>query len=216
MRDLPEPATGRSGESLVTRAVEGFRFAASHERLRALLLLLALTALAGLPYGTLMPIFATAVFHSDARALGLLMGAAGLGALLGALILAAHRDIEGTYRSIGLACGTLGLMLIAFSLSRTLWLSLAILVPLGAATMIQISATNTLIQSITPDALRGRVMAIWAMILMGFAPAGSLIAGLLATAFGPTTPLILGGIVCIFAALQFMRWLQRDLRVSGQ
>jgi MFS family permease len=209
MRSLPEPTAGRPGESLFKRAGEGFRFVASDGRLRALFGLLALAALAGLPYGTLMPVFAAGVFHGDARALGLMMGAPGLGALLGALSLASRRDVRGTYRWVGVACGAMGMGLVAFSLSRTLWLSIATLVPLGAATMIQVSATNTLVQGIAPDELRGRVMAIWAMILMGFAPLGSVLAGSLATAFGPTTPLLLGGVLCVFAALQFMRWVQR-------
>ncbi len=208
MRDLPAPMASRSGESLMTRIGIGFRFARGDERVRALLVLLAITALAGLPYGTLFPVFATEMFHGDARALGELTAAAGLGALLGAAVLAMRRSGEGAYRWIGIACGTLGLALVGFSLSRSLWLSLAVLVPMGAATMIQVSATNTMIQMVTPDALRGRVMAIWAMILMGFAPLGALLASSLATVVSPTLPLAVGGVICLFAAGYFMRWLR--------
>jgi MFS family permease len=208
MRDLPEPTPPRPGESMSKRLVEGFRFASSDETVRALLVLLAVGALAGFPYGTLMPVFASVVFHGDARALGLLMSAAGLGALVGATALTLRRNVRGTYGWVGAGCGTMGAMLVVFSFSRNLWISLALLVPLGAATMIQVSATNTLVQTVTPDALRGRVMAIWAMILMGFAPLGALLAGSLATAIGPTTPLLLGGVVCVLASLLFMRWVR--------
>jgi MFS family permease len=206
MRDLPAPSAARSTESLVSRIRVGFRFARDHDRVRVLLVLLAITALAGLPYGTLFPVFASEVFHGDARALGGLTAAAGFGALLGAAALALRRSGAGTYRWVGVACGVLGVTLVGFSLSHRLWLSLVFLVPLGAATMIQISATNTLIQMATPDALRGRVMAIWAMILMGFAPLGGLLASSIATVAAPGIPLMIGGVVCVLAALQFMRW----------
>jgi MFS family permease len=206
MQDLPAPTAARSTESLGSRLAVGFRFARGHVRVRALLVLLAITAFAGLPYGTLFPVFASDVFHGDARALGGLTAAAGLGALLGAAILAMRTSGTGTYRSVGVACAMLGASLIGFSLSHQLWLSIVLLVPLGAATMIQISATNTLIQMATPDALRGRVMAIWAMILMGFAPLGALLASFVATIAAPGTPLAIGGAVCVLAAFGFIRW----------
>jgi MFS family permease len=206
MRDLPAPAAARSMESLVSRITDGFRFARDHAGVRALLVLLAITAFAGLPYATLFPVFASNVFHGDALALGGLSAATGFGALLGAAILAMRRSGTGTYRWVGVACGMLGVTLVGFSRSHNFWLSLVLLVPLGATTMIQVSATNTMIQMATPDALRGRVMAIWAMILMGFAPLGALTASLVATIATPGTPLTIGGAVCIVAAFGFIRW----------
>jgi MFS family permease len=204
MRELPAPSPARAAESLASRIAVGFRFARHDPQVRALLGLLAITGFAGLPYATLFPALAAEVFHGDARALGGLTAASGLGALLGAAVLALRRGAAST-RTVGLACGALGATLVAFALSQRLWLSLALLVPLGAATMIQVSATNTLIQMATPDALRGRVMAIWAMIMMGFAPLGALLASSVATAIGPGMPLAVGGVVCVVAAAGFTR-----------
>lgn len=204
MRDLPAPSTARTAESLAARIAVGFRFARGNAQVRALLGLLAITAFAGLPYATLFPALATEVFHGDARALGALTAASGLGALLGAAMLALRRG-GASMRSVGIACATLGATLVAFALSQRLWVSLVLLVPLGAATMIQVSATNTLIQLAIPDELRGRVMAIWAMILMGFAPLGALVASSIASVIAPGIPLAAGGAVCALAAACFMR-----------
>ncbi len=205
MRDLPPKAIAPARESMWARLREGFRFAATHEGVRALLMLLALTALVGLPFATLMPIFASTILHGDATTLGLLMGAPGLGAVLAGLVLASQRG-TGSYRWIAGACGAFGVLLALFSQTRTLGLAIAILVPMGVASMIQMTATNTLIQTMTPDALRGRVMAIWLMIFMGFAPAGSLIAGSITTALGPRLVLAVGGALCALGALAFARW----------
>jgi MFS family permease len=204
MRGLPAPSTARAAESVASRIAVGFRFARRNAQVRALLGLLAITAVAGLPYATLFPVLASEVFHGDARTLGALSAAAGLGALLGAALLAVRRGAAST-RTVGLACGTLGATLVGFALSQHLWVSLALLVPLGAATMIQVSATNTLIQLATPDELRGRVMAIWAMIAMGFAPLGALAASSVASVSAPAIPLAAGGAVCVLAAAGFMR-----------
>jgi hypothetical protein len=202
MRDLPAPSARRSAESLASRIAVGFRFARRHPQVRALLGLLAITAFAGLPYATLFPALASEVFHGDARALGALTAASGLGALLGAAMLAVRGS---SHRSVGIACATLGATLVAFALSQRLWVSLVLLVPLGAATMVQVSATNTLIQIATPDELRGRVMAIWAMIFMGFAPLGALLASWVASVATPGIPLAAGGVACVLAATGFMR-----------
>jgi MFS family permease len=202
MRGLPAPAGGRTAESLASRIAGGFRFVRHHARVRALLGLLAITAFAGLPYGTLFPVLASRVFHGDARALGALTAASGLGALVGAGMLAVRRGGE---RWIGRACAVLGAMLVAFALAQRLWVSLALLVPLGAATMIQVSATNTLVQIATPDALRGRVMAIWAMIVAGLAPLGALLASAVASVTAPGIPLAVGGVICVLAAAAFTR-----------
>lgn len=208
MRDLPAPSAARSAESLAARIVVGFRFARGHAEVRALLGLLAITAFAGLPYGTLFPALASEGFHGDARALGGLTAASGLGALLGAAALAFRPEAVSS-RVVGRACGALGALLVVFALSDRLWISLVVLVPLGAATLIQVSATNTLIQIATPDALRGRVMAIWAMIFMGFAPLGALVASSVASVVAPAIPLAVGGGICGIAAIGFMRTVAR-------
>jgi MFS family permease len=205
MRDLPPPAKGPAREPVWARLHAGFRFAAAHEGIRALLLLLALIALAGLPFATLMPVFATTILHGDATTLGFLMGAPGLGAVLAGIVLASHRGAA-SYRRIAAACAMFGVLLVLFSQAGSLWLSIAILVPLGVASMTQLTATNTLIQTMTPDALRGRVMAIWLMIFMGFAPVGSLVAGSVTTAVGPRLVLAVGGAVCALGATGFAWW----------
>jgi MFS family permease len=99
-----------------------------------------------------------------------------------------------------------GALLVLFSQTRTLWAAIAILIPMGMASMVQLTATNTLIQTMTPDALRGRVMAIWFMIFMGFAPVGSVIAGSVTTAFGPCLVMAGGGVLCALGAIGFARW----------
>jgi len=205
MRDLPPQTRGPARESMGARLHEGFRFAATNEGVRALLMLLALTAFAGFPFGTLMPIFATTILHGDSRTLGLLMGAPGLGAVLVGLVLASRRG-GGSYRWIAGASGAFGVLLVLFSQARTLWLAIAILIPMGMATMVQVAGTNTLIQTMTPDALRGRVMAIWFMILMGFSPVGSVIAGSITMAVGPSLVLAGGGVLCALGAIGFGRW----------
>ena len=98
------------------------------------------------------------------------------------------------------------MLLVLFSQARTLWFAIAMLIPMGMTSMIQFTATNTLIQTMTPDALRGRVMAIWFMIFMGFAPVGSLIAGSVTTAFGPRLFMASGGVLCALGAIAFARW----------
>ncbi len=155
-----------------------------------------------------MPIFATTVLHGDAGTLGFLMGALRLGAVLVGLVLASRRG-GGSYRWIAGACGMFGVLLAGFSQARSLGWAIAILVPMGVASMIQLTGTNALIQTMTPDALRGRVMAIWFMIFMGFAPLGSVIAGAIATALGPCVVLAGGGGVCALGAIGFARWAAR-------
>jgi MFS family permease len=216
MRGLPPATAGAVRESMRVRLLEGFRFAGTNQDVRALLVLLAVTALAGFPFGTLMPLFASTVLHGDARTLGVLMGAPGLGAMSAGLLLPVSDRVENSYRRIATACGAFGLLLVLFALSRTVWVAVAILLPAGAATMVQVTATNASIQRLTPDALRGRVMALWTMVLMGFVPVGSLIAGSLATAFDPRLPLIAGGLVCTLGAIGFGRWVWRRHRVDDR
>jgi hypothetical protein len=140
--------------------IEGFRWVSNTGPIRALLLLLGLVSLVGMPYTVLMPIFADHVLHSGAKGLGILMGFTGIGALLGALTLAVRTGVRGLGRLISICCAGFGVSLIAFSFSKLFWLSASLLIPVGFFIMLQMACSNTLIQAMVPDALRGRVMAL--------------------------------------------------------
>ena len=166
--------------SPLSRMAEGFRFVIRHPPIHALLMLLGVVSFTGMPYAVLMPIFADRILHGGARALGWLMGSTGIGALAGALMLASRRDLKGLGRWVAFAALGFGAGLVAFSLSRIFWLSAAILALCGFAMMIQMGSSNTLIQSMSPDRLRGRVMSVYSMMFMGMAPFGALLAGAVA------------------------------------
>jgi MFS family permease len=197
------PRTVRPIESPLAHVIEGFRFVRHTAPIRDLLLLVGLVSLVAMPYTVLMPIFADKILHGDARGLGILMGATGVGALLAALLLAARSGVHGLGRWVTLACAGFGVSLIAFSLSRNFWLSAALLVPAGFCMMLQMSSSNTLIQSMVRDDLRGRVMSVYAMMLIGMAPFGALFAGALADRVGAPVTVIMGAVACLGAAAIF-------------
>jgi MFS family permease len=184
---------------------EGFRFVRRTKPIRALLLLLGCISLLALPYSVLMPIFADRILHGGARGYGILMGCAGLGALGGALTLAMRTGMRGLGRWIAIACACFGAALIAFSFSRTFWLSAVLLVPAGYAVMLQTSASNTLLQAMSPNNLRGRVLAVYSMMFMGMAPIGALLAGVVAKHIGAPLTVCFGGIGAIIGAAFFAR-----------
>jgi MFS family permease len=155
------------------------------------------------------------VLHSGASGLGLLMGAAGCGALAGALALAWHNSLRGLGRWVGLGAVSFGTCLILFSLSRTFWLSVALLLPVGFSMLLQMSSTNTLIQSMVPDRLRGRVMSVYAMTFMGMAPLGALLAGAAAEVLGAPKTIAVGGGVSILGGLVFL-WRLPGLRPEAR
>jgi MFS family permease len=203
------PRKGDSPGSPLGRLVEGFRYAAGNLPMRALLGLLGVVSLTGMPFTVLMPIFADRVLHGGAAALGSLMGATGIGALAGALLLASRRNLQGFGRGAAAAAALFGACLVAFSFSHTYWLSLGILVLAGFSVMLQMGVSNTLIQSIVPDQLRGRVMSIYSMMFVGMAPFGSLLAGWGADRFGSPTTVAASGVFCLAAAGVFAVFLPR-------
>ncbi len=208
--------------STISRIAEGFLYVHRTAPVRELLLMLGLVSLMGMPYAVLMPIFADKYLHGDASTLGFLMGASGLGALVAALMLASRRHVFGLGRWVIWACGGLGVSLILFSISRNVYLSAALLVPVGFSMMTQMSSSNTLVQAMIPDELRGRVMSVYSMMFMGLAPVGALTAGALAGYVGAAYTVAVGGIVCIMGALIFgyrltrMRGEARAMIVSMQ
>jgi MFS family permease len=189
--------------SALANIAEGFAFVARTAPVRALLLLLGLVSLMGMPYAVLMPIFADKILGGGASSLGLLMGASGAGALVGALSLAMRRGVRGLGRWVAISSAGFGASLILFSFSRSFWLSAALLLPAGFSMMVEMASSNTLIQAMVPDALRGRVMAVYSMMFMGMAPIGALLAGVLANHLGAPRTVALGGAVCIVGAAAF-------------
>jgi len=183
--------------------MEGFRFVNETAPIRALLLLLGIVSLVGMPYVVLMPIFADQILHGGARGLGILMGATGVGALLGALTLAFREGVKGLGRLVAWCCAGFGASLSVFALSHSFWLSVILLLPVGYAMMLQMACSNTLIQVMVPDALRGRVMAVYSMMFMGMAPIGALLGGALADRLGAPTTVAIGGLASIVGACWF-------------
>jgi MFS family permease len=198
-------------ESTLARIRAGFAFAIGERPVRALLLMLAVMSLTGIPFLVLMPVFADRVLHGGPGAYGILMAASGLGALSGAVTLAARRDVRGLGEWAARAAIAFGALLVAFSFSRWFWVSVLLMLPVGFAMMVELASSNTLIQSMVPDALRGRVMAVYSMMFMGMAPMGSLLAGWAADRIGAPVTVLAGGAICVGAALVF-RWSVPRLR----
>jgi MFS family permease len=202
MSVAPRPAVSQPG-SPVSRIVEGFRFVIANPPIHMLLSLLGVVSITGIPYAVLMPIFAGSILRGGAKELSWLMGATGVGAITGALLLASRRDLKGLSRWVPASALTFGAALVAFASSRNLYLSMVLLVPVGFSLMLEMGCSNTLIQSMTPDHLRGRVMSVYSMMFMGLAPVGSLTAGAAAARVGAPVTVMAAGVLCAAAASIF-------------
>jgi MFS family permease len=195
--------------------MEGFRFVNHTGPIRALLLLLGLVSLVGMPYVVLMPIFADRILHGGAQGLGILMGSTGVGALLGALTLAFREGVKGLGRWVAWCCAGFGASLAVFAMSHMFWVSVILLLPVGYCMMLQMACSNTLIQVMVPDALRGRVMAVYSMMFMGMAPIGALLGGALADRLGAQVTVAIGGLASIAGAGWFAMHLPK-IRVEAR
>ena len=190
-----------------TRVIEdlraGFTYVSRSVPMRSALLLLALVSTMGMPYTVLMPAIASRVLHGGAHTLGFLMTASGLGALAGALYLASRSSVLGLGRAIVLATIAFGVGLVCFSLSRSVWLSLLLLPIVGGGMMVQTASTNTILQTIVEERMRGRVMSFYTMAFLGTAPLGSLLAGIAADRIGAPMTIFFGGLACVGAGIWF-------------
>jgi len=203
MMRIDHPANLAKQGSPLENILEGFRFARNTTPIRALLLLLGLVSFVGMPYTVLMPVFADRILHGGARGLGILMGATGVGALLGAASLAARVGVRGLGRLVAVCAAGFGLSLVLFAFSRIFWLSTLLLLPVGFFMMVQMASSNTLIQAMVPDQLRGRIMAVYSMMFMGMAPFGALSAGAIAHRIGAPWTVAMGGLACMAGAAFF-------------
>jgi MFS family permease len=170
---------------------------------RSALLLLALVSTMGMPYTVLMPAIASRVLHGGAHTLGFLMTASGVGALGGALYLASRPSVVGLGRVMAIATAVFGVGLVVFALSRTLWLALLVLPFVGGGFIIALASTNTILQTIVTEELRGRVMAFYTMAFFGTAPLGSLLSGVVADWIGAPETILVGGLASLAGAAWF-------------
>lgn len=200
--------------SPAAQLLEGFRYVRAQQPIRAVLMLLALFCLTGTPYLVLLPILADRVLGGGADSLGVLMGASGLGALLGAMLLAARQSAQGLPRWIARAVGAFGASLILLAQTQAVWLAALVLVGTGAGMVLTLSASNALVQTMVPNALRGRVMALFYMTVMGAGPIGALAGGALAELIGVAATVAAGGGVCLLASIWFHRQLPRLAEVQ--
>jgi MFS family permease len=194
---------GRNATSMLEQIREGWDYVRLFRPIRTILLLFALLSLMGWPYSVLLPVFAGQVLHGGAHTLGWLTGASGVGALISALSLAVRKSVVGLTRMLQIASAMLGVALILFGLSHTLWLSLVLMVFVGFGLMQGASVSNTIIQSLVSDDKRARVMSYYTMAFFGAAPFGSLLAGALAHRIGAPHTVIITGAFCIAGALWF-------------
>jgi MFS family permease len=194
---------------VVTALAAGFRYVSEFAPVRSGLLLVALVSTLGMPYQVLMPVMATEVLGGGASMLGMLMTATGVGALGGSVYLASRHTVLGLGRRIAQASMAFGAALIAFSLSTNVWISFALLPLTGAGFIITLAATNTVVQTVVPETLRGRVMSLYTVAFLGTAPIGSLLAGLVAERVGAPTTIGIGGAACLAGGAWFYSTLPR-------
>jgi MFS family permease len=206
IKTRPRPAKPRRTNALYELR-QGFAYAFGFAPIRDILLFLGLVSLTGMPFTVLMPIFAKDILHGGPNVLGFLMGASGVGALAGALYLASRKSVLGLGKLIPLAAGCFGAGLAGFSLSRYFWLSLALMLITGFGMIVQMAASNTILQTIVDDDKRGRVMSFYTMAFVGITPLGSLLEGFAASLMGAPATLFAGGLICVLGAAVFARQL---------
>jgi len=217
----PQVAVPTAATSTAVFIREGITYAWHTPAIRLLLLLIGLLSLLSTPYTVLMPVFAKDILHGGAGGMGILMGAAGAGAVVGSIFLARNRDTNTLGRTITFALVRFGVGLLLFSLSHNFWLSFLLLPLVGSGFMVSMSAVNTLLQTLTPPHLQGRVMSLFLMMFMGTPPLGSLLAGSLALHIGAPLTVSITSMGCLGAAVWFaMRMhvlveLQEEEEIAG-
>ena len=205
MRDLPAPKYD-TNTSVVAQWREAFGYVAKARVPRALILNVVVFSAFGYSYVVLMPVFADGILEAGVRGLGAMMGSVGVGALAGGIWQAALSSKARRGRVVIFGAFTLGISLLLFSFSRSLLLSIIILPLVGLASISMLASTNTLLQTLAPDHLRGRVLGFYTTAFMGIMPIGSMIVGTIAAEYGAPHTLAGGAIIClIFAALTLAR-----------
>ena len=202
---LPRAVGERRAGGMLRSIGDGFRYAWGFAPIRDMLIVLGVMSLVAVPYMVLLPVFAGEVLGGGARTLGLLTSCAGLGALLGALWLASRESLLGLGRVVVRATALCGVSLAVFALSASLLLSCLALVVVGGTIMITTASTNTVLQTLVSDEMRGRVMSLYAMSFVGVTPIGSLAGGAIAESVGGPLTVAVGGMGCLALSVWFGR-----------
>jgi MFS family permease len=209
MMHIPKKEFPRKETKMFSELKEGFNYTFGFAPIKHLLLLLAIVNLMGASYQVLMPVLAKEVLHGGSDVYGFLMGAAGLGALIGAAYLASRESILKLGRIIPLAATVFGGGLVALAFTNYIPATIVLMIFIGLGLMLNSASSNTILQTITNDDMRGRVMSFYAMAIMGTAPFGSLLAGSMAKLFGTQYAILVGGVSCIAGAMVFYKKLPR-------
>jgi predicted MFS family arabinose efflux permease len=200
VKHIPTTGSHRMLDELKT----GLSYVRDHGSLVALIVLAAATTFLGFAVLTFLPLFSTSVFHEGASTYSYLLAFSGAGSVVGALIIA----WLGKFKRMGLTAlltqAVYGLLILAFSASRTLWISELLLFFTGAALMIVFSTVTSLIQLIAPNEMRGRVMSIYMVAFRGGMPLGSLVSGYLATTLGAPVVIGINGVLLVIVAAYFL------------
>lgn len=194
------PARSRRQRAIWRDILEGLRYVRNRPRVSSLLLLSAVNSLFGAPYFSLVPIYARDIFHLGETGLALLMGTAGAGAFFGALLVAYLGDFRRKGWFVLGGAILFGICITGFAVSSRLTLSLLFLFGLGFALVVSIAITNTLLQKLVTDQMRGRVMSMFLLSFMGTMPIGNIVAGAASNQFGPQPTLAVGGFIVTMAA----------------
>jgi MFS family permease len=195
------PARQRGEAGVGEHLMEGVRYAWGTPLIRAILVLVTIASLMGTSVFVLMPVFAGEVFHQGPQGYGYLMASSGLGSLAGALYMASRRDATGL-RSLALwGCAGLGVALVLFSRAPFYLAAVALIAPSGFCLMVLMPSSNTMLQLLVPDAMRGRIMSMYTTLFVGMSLFGSLLAGGLAQWLGAPMAVTILGLGCLAGAL---------------
>jgi MFS family permease len=203
--DWHDAPRARTSGGWLAHWTEGARYALGFAPARTLLALVAVLAWTISPYASLMPVYAKDVFGGGPSTLGLLLASAGAGALACTAYLASRSSIAGLGTVIAFAAGTAGVALAAFSYLTVLPLALPLMFAVGGGVILAAASTNTILQTIVPDALRGRVAGFYVMAFLGVSPLGQLAAGALAKAFGVQATFLANGVIALAGSVWFAR-----------
>ena len=194
-----------ASESVLESLLTGIRYMRSSREIVHVVLLITVFSLIGLPYISLLPVFAEEVFHRGAHGFGFLVSASGIGALTAALGIALKGDIKNKTRFMSYAALCFSTALFIFSLSKIFALSLLVIMCGGWGMVSYLAAANSYIQVSVPDELRGRVMSVYSFVFLGTTPIGNSIMGMVADKIGTTNAVTGSAVLCIIASAFFAK-----------